>query len=355
MEHRLITKNFICENCNHRFKKLVSHDEKTTICKSCIRGTAHELEENEFNRENADRIYRFSFSNGEGNMANSASEYHPVTDILDRDPQNLYGDSRRRYHPRRRQEGAAEQGANLNGYAQQQQNQRQDAPQQEQTYQRQQERIGRQNYAQQTTSTTSSGQQDAQTRTRPNRYLDLFYVPFSISPFHGSVNSQTNNLNNDNLIFADIFEMPSYDFFMDNFASNFTSNFINPFQRIVFFQSMQNQQPQGNPPASRDVLEKLKRFKMNQEYCKKDEKNNLEYPTCSICLAEIEQGAETVLIPCGHLFHDPCVVKWLKIHNTCPVCRYELPTDDLEYESKGRQRNNLNGNNINQSRRAFNM
>jgi hypothetical protein len=349
MEHRFISKNFICENCNHRFKKLVSYDENTSSCNSCSRGKAHELEENEFNRENADRTYRLCFANGEGTTTNMISEYHPVTDILDRDPQNLYGDARRRYHPRRRQEGA-----NMNGYAQQQQL-RQGAAQQEQAFPRQQETIRRQNYAQQPTSATSSGLQDRQARTRPNRYFDLFYVPFSVSPFHGSVNSQTNNLNNNDLIFADIFVMPSNDFFMDNFASNFTSNFINPFQRIVFFQSMQNQQPQGNPPASREVLEKLKRFKMNQDYCKKDEKNILEYPACSICLTEIEEGAETVLMPCGHLYHDPCVVKWLKMHNTCPVCRYELPTDDLEYESEGRQRNNLNANNMNSNRTATNM
>ncbi|ORX57840.1 hypothetical protein BCR36DRAFT_344588 [Piromyces finnis] len=37
------------------------------------------------------------------------------------------------------------------------------------------------------------------------------------------------------------------------------------------------------------------------------------------------------LMPCGHIFHESCIFQWLKDNNTCPVCRYELETDDEEY------------------------
>ena len=63
MEHRFITKSFACESCDHRFKKLVSHDENTAQCDSCLQGIAHALEDSEFNRENMDRTYRLSFTN----------------------------------------------------------------------------------------------------------------------------------------------------------------------------------------------------------------------------------------------------------------------------------------------------
>ena len=36
---------------------------------------------------------------------------------------------------------------------------------------------------------------------------------------------------------------------------------------------------------------------------------------------------------CAHIFHTSCIVDWLANHScTCPVCRYELPTDDPQYE-----------------------
>ena len=50
---------------------------------------------------------------------------------------------------------------------------------------------------------------------------------------------------------------------------------------------------------------------------------------CGICG---DDACETRL-PCGHTFHKgSCVELWLNRHCTCPVCRYELPTDDESYE-----------------------
>jgi hypothetical protein len=346
MEHRFISKNFICENCDHRFKKLVGYNENTTTCDRCIYGRSHALEDSEFNRENLDRTYRLSFANGE---SGTAGEYHPVTDIFNKEPENIYGDARRRNHPRREfrtQRQASEQtgrtGTTPTTTSQEPTGQQQQQPR----YQRGQERYSRSQPAQESYSTYMEPRQN---RRYPSN-LNLFFIPFTVSPFHGSVNrhSNLNNINGSQL-FSDLFTIPSNDFFMDNFASNFASNFIDPFQRIVFIQSMQNQQPQGTPPASKEVIKNLKRFKMSEEYCKKDEKNKLEYPTCSVCLTELSKGEETVLISCGHLFHDPCIVKWLEMHNTCPVCRYEIPTEDFDYERKRQQRNNINGNYANPS------
>uniref|UniRef100_A0ACD5ZL49 Uncharacterized protein n=1 Tax=Avena sativa TaxID=4498 RepID=A0ACD5ZL49_AVESA len=53
---------------------------------------------------------------------------------------------------------------------------------------------------------------------------------------------------------------------------------------------------------------------------------------CAVCKEGIEAGEGARRLPCAHLYHDGCILPWLAIRNTCPLCRHELPTDDAEYE-----------------------
>ncbi|XP_051129313.1 uncharacterized protein LOC127250196 [Andrographis paniculata] len=48
--------------------------------------------------------------------------------------------------------------------------------------------------------------------------------------------------------------------------------------------------------------------------------------SCSICL-EVMRGKATRM-PCSHLFHGDCIKKWLRMSNCCPVCRFELATEN---------------------------
>lgn len=45
---------------------------------------------------------------------------------------------------------------------------------------------------------------------------------------------------------------------------------------------------------------------------------------CCICLSSYDDGAELHALPCNHHFHATCIVKWLKMNATCPLCKYNI-------------------------------
>jgi Ring finger domain len=48
---------------------------------------------------------------------------------------------------------------------------------------------------------------------------------------------------------------------------------------------------------------------------------------CSICFEEFEETASVRETPCRHLFHDACIIKWIKMkieQPECPYCRTSL-------------------------------
>ncbi|KAF5458588.1 hypothetical protein F2P56_022609 [Juglans regia] len=44
--------------------------------------------------------------------------------------------------------------------------------------------------------------------------------------------------------------------------------------------------------------------------------------SCAICLDDFEPRQEVVITPCNHMFHEDCIMPWVKSHGQCPVCRY---------------------------------
>jgi hypothetical protein len=85
----------------------------------------------------------------------------------------------------------------------------------------------------------------------------------------------------------------------------------------------------GNPPASERAINNLKKIEINKDNIKK-----FNEETCNVCLEGYVEGQTSIKLDCGHYFHDKCIIQWLKMRNTCPVCRHELESNDPNYEKR---------------------
>uniref|UniRef100_A0A8C7VGD5 RING-type E3 ubiquitin transferase n=1 Tax=Oncorhynchus mykiss TaxID=8022 RepID=A0A8C7VGD5_ONCMY len=73
----------------------------------------------------------------------------------------------------------------------------------------------------------------------------------------------------------------------------------------------------GPPPAEKEMISSLPTVNISQEQTD----TRLE---CPVCREEYSVGESVKQLPCLHYFHSDCIVPWLKLHDTCPVCRKSL-------------------------------
>jgi hypothetical protein len=88
----------------------------------------------------------------------------------------------------------------------------------------------------------------------------------------------------------------------------------------------ENNTRRGAPPAAKSIIENLPSVVISISH----ETNG--GVTCPVCKDNMPAKTVTKQLPCMHQYHSSCILPWLSYRNTCPVCRYEFPTDDLEYE-----------------------
>ncbi|KAJ4724436.1 RING/U-box superfamily protein, partial [Melia azedarach] len=53
---------------------------------------------------------------------------------------------------------------------------------------------------------------------------------------------------------------------------------------------------------------------------------------CGVCQEEMKKGEEGRAMDCLHTFHDSCILKWLKIKSTCPLCRINCKPKKLHFQ-----------------------
>lgn len=98
------------------------------------------------------------------------------------------------------------------------------------------------------------------------------------------------------------------------------------FEEFLEHLSQDDSSRQGAPPAAASFVDSLPLIVISEEHQKS------EGLACAICKDLITIGTEVNRLPCLHLYHPPCILPWLSARNSCPLCRYELPTDDVDYE-----------------------
>ncbi|OQR85532.1 hypothetical protein ACHHYP_11722 [Achlya hypogyna] len=95
----------------------------------------------------------------------------------------------------------------------------------------------------------------------------------------------------------------------------------------IINQLMQNDANQhGAPPAAKAAVDSLPVVHITEEDVAKNQ-------DCAVCKDMFTLKEEVRRLPCAHDFHPDCILPWLAQHNSCPVCRFELPTDDPDYEN----------------------
>ncbi|KAM7262034.1 hypothetical protein ACFE04_021111 [Oxalis oulophora] len=112
-------------------------------------------------------------------------------------------------------------------------------------------------------------------------------------------------------------------------AGNIGDYFVGPGLEQLIQQLAENDPNRyGTPPASKSAIDALPTVKITEQT------NDSEMNQCAVCMDVFETGSLVKQMPCNHMYHNDCILPWLELHNSCPVCRYELPTDDQEYETQ---------------------
>lgn len=98
-----------------------------------------------------------------------------------------------------------------------------------------------------------------------------------------------------------------------------------------FIEQLTGNDRRGPPPAPRAAIDAMPTVKISRMHLRSDSQ-------CPVCQEKFELGSEAREMPCNHIYHSDCIVPWLVEHNSCPVCRVELP--QVSGSAHGNRRSN---------------
>ncbi|XP_076893118.1 E3 ubiquitin-protein ligase RDUF2-like [Bidens hawaiensis] len=147
------------------------------------------------------------------------------------------------------------------------------------------------------------------------------------SPITFNNTNPNNNINNNNqLLFPSFLDDPSIPeagnpFFHRVITHLFNSDHHNPTTS------------RHHSPASKSAIESIPSVKITPGFLQID-----PIVICAVCKDQFVIDDLTKELPCKHLYHSDCILPWLSQRNSCPVCRFQLPIDPVDGDSKIRRR-----------------
>ncbi|XP_017855972.1 PREDICTED: E3 ubiquitin-protein ligase RNF126 [Drosophila arizonae] len=89
----------------------------------------------------------------------------------------------------------------------------------------------------------------------------------------------------------------------------------------IVTQMLNQMETAGPPPLSTQRINEIPNVKISAEEVERKMQ-------CSVCWDDFKLDESVRKLPCSHLYHENCIVPWLNLHSTCPICRKSLANDD---------------------------
>ncbi|KDP20275.1 hypothetical protein JCGZ_06861 [Jatropha curcas] len=148
-------------------------------------------------------------------------------------------------------------------------------------------------------------------------------------------NNNNSNINNNSLIFVNPFneaalvlqgpfDVNQPENPIRSMASSLGDYLIGPGLDLLLQHLAENDPNRyGTPPAQKEAVQAMPIVAVEQSL------------QCAVCVEEFEIGEEAREMPCKHKFHGGCIIPWLELHSSCPVCRYQMPCDESKIQESG--------------------
>ncbi|XP_053680036.1 E3 ubiquitin-protein ligase Iruka-like [Anopheles nili] len=93
----------------------------------------------------------------------------------------------------------------------------------------------------------------------------------------------------------------------------------------------------GPPPLEKERIAEIPTVTINEEQVER----KLQ---CSVCFEDFVVGESVRKLSCLHVYHDPCIIPWLELHGTCPICRKSLSPEESHAGSQSQSQNTQSQN-----------